>query len=335
MGKSITIANSEPSWKTSANYFTRPRTPKSCWHFMPVWVRGCCPDCAACSHLPFGTTHLRELFLARDPLWNQASLLYADKRGCAICLTGKGSDCERPGTQQKLSRQVWRGSTFGAVFPEPWTIFRGVMSLPAGSWMRIQILKSIFARRSGTISRESWNQAQIRCTQEEVQDRVRSAVTDSVAAHLVADVPVSVFLSGGIDSGTMVGLASQLGAKVEGVTIGFKEFERVALDEIPVAASIASHYRFNHHIRHVGRAEFEEDLPRFIDAMDQPTIDGLNTWFASKAVAEQGYKVVLSGVGGDELFYGYSLTRDIPRLLRLTRRIAAIPRRARTDRGLG
>ena len=59
--------------------------------------------------------------------------------------------------------------------------------------------------------------------------------------------------------------------------------------------------------------------------MDQPTIDGVNTWFASKAVAERGYKVVLSGVGGDELFYGYSLTREIPRLLRLTRRIASLP----------
>ena len=133
----------------------------------------------------------------------------------------------------------------------------------------------------------------------------------------------------------MIGLAAQLGAKVEGVTIAFREFEGAALDEAPVAAKIASHYGFDHHIRQVTRAEFEEDLPRFIDAMDQPTIDGLNTWFASKAVAERGYKVVLSGVGGDELFYGYGLTREIPRLLRLTRRIAQTPRRTKTHKGPG
>ena len=145
---------------------------------------------------------------------------------------------------------------------------------------------------------------------------------------------MSVFLSGGVDSGTVIGLAAQLGAKVEGVTIGFREFERAQHDEAPMAASIASHYGFDHHIRQVTRAEFEEDLPRFMKAMDQPTIDGLNTWFASKAVAERGYKVVLSGVGGDELFYGYGMNREIPRLLRLTRCIAQLPGGRRLTKAL-
>jgi asparagine synthase (glutamine-hydrolysing) len=208
--------------------------------------------------------------------------------------------------------------------PEPWTIFHGVMSLPAGSWMRIRSSIPSLSKTWHDI-RESWNQPQIRYTKKEVQEYVRSAVTDSVAAHLVADVPVSIFLSGRSDSGTVIGLASQLDAKVEGVTIGFKEFDHVALDETPVAASIASHYGLDHHIRHVTQTEFTADLPRFMNAMDQPTIDGVNTSFASKAVAERGYKVVLSGVGGDELFYGYGLTREIPRFSRLARRIAQFP----------
>jgi asparagine synthase (glutamine-hydrolysing) len=75
----------------------------------------------------------------------------------------------------------------------------------------------------------------------------------------------------------------------------------------------------------VSRKEFEEDIPRILDAMDQPSIDGVNTWFASKAAAERGYKVVLSGVGGDELFCGYSSFRQIPRRAALGRAIAAIP----------
>ena len=277
-------------------------------------------------------SHLRELFLARDP-YGIKPLYYAQtKEGVLFASQVRGLIASGRVPREVESAGMAGFYLWGSV-PEPWTIFRGVMSLPAGSWMRIRSSNPSLPEKWRDV-RESWNQAQIRCTQEEVQDRVTSAVTDSVAAHLVADVPVSVFLSGGIDSGAMIGLAAQLGAKVEGVTIGFKEFERVALDETPVAASIASHYGFNHHIRHVGRAEFEEDLPRFIDAMDQPTIDGLNTWFASKAVTEQGYKVVLSGVGGDELFYGYSLTREIPRRVHLTRHIAQFPGGRRLTKAL-
>jgi asparagine synthase (glutamine-hydrolysing) len=268
-------------------------------------------------------SQLRELFLARDA-YGIKPLYYAQTReGVLFASQVRGLIASGLISTEIETAGVAGFYLWGSV-PEPWTIFRGVMSLPAGNWMRLRSSIPPLPRVWHDI-RESWNQTQIRCTEEEVQERVRSAVMDSVAAHLIADVPVSVFLSGGVDSGTLIGLVSQLGAKVEGVTIGFKEFVDASEDEAPVAASIASHYGFNHHIRQVTRTEFEEDLPRFIDAMDQPTIDGVNTWFASKAVAERGYKVVLSGVGGDELFYGYGLTRQIPRIYRLTRRIAALP----------
>ena len=268
-------------------------------------------------------SQLRELFLARDS-YGIKPLYYAQTKEGVLFASQVKSLIASGRVSTEIEPAGMAGFYLWGSVPEPWTIFRGVMSLPAGSWMRIRSTIPSSPVQWHDI-RESWNQAQICCTEEEVQKRVSSAVTDSVAAHLVADVPVSVFLSGGIDSGTVLALSSQLGAKVEGVTIGFKEFERLALDEAPVAASIASHYGIDHHIRQVTRNEFEEDLPRFIDAMDQPTIDGLNTWFASKAVAERGYKVVLSGVGGDELFYGYGLTREIPRLFRLTRYIAQFP----------
>jgi asparagine synthase (glutamine-hydrolysing) len=268
-------------------------------------------------------SQLRELFLARDP-YGIKPLYYARTKEGVLFASQVRALIASDLISTEIEPAGMAGFYLWGSVPEPWTILRGVMSLPAGSWMRIRSSIPSSPTMWHNI-RESWNQAQIRCTEEEVRESVRSAVTDSVAAHLVADVPVSVFLSGGIDSGAIIGLTSQLGAKVEGVTIGFKEFERVEQDEAPVAASIASHYGFNHHIRHVKRAEFEEDLPRFVDAMDQPTIDGLNTWFASKAVAERGYKVVLSGVGGDELFYGYRIAREIPRLSRLTRPIAQFP----------
>ena len=118
---------------------------------------------------------------------------------------------------------------------------------------------------------------------------------------------------------------AELGANVEGITVGFQEFTGRHEDEVPIAAVIAAHYGLPHHVRMVSRTEFAQDLPRILDAMDQPSIDGVNTWFASKAAAERGYKVVLSGIGGDELFCGYSLFREIPRAVVLGRTITAIP----------
>jgi asparagine synthase (glutamine-hydrolysing) len=134
-----------------------------------------------------------------------------------------------------------------------------------------------------------------------------------------------VFLSGGIDSATVARLASGLGAQVEGITIGFDEFAGKHGDEVPAAAAIAAHHGLPHSVRRVSRAEFEQDIPRILDAMDQPSIDGVNTWFASKAASERGYKVVLSGVGGDELFCGYSLSGQLPRMAALGGVLAALP----------
>ncbi len=265
----------------------------------------------------------REAFLARDP-YGIKPLYYVQTRdGILFASQVKAllaSDLVKPDVEPAglAGFYLW-----GSV-PEPWTLYRDVMALPAGSCLRIR--KGVAERsvRWHDI-RTRWLQPQQNVSLPELQERFRHAVIDSVRAHLVADVPVSVFLSGGVDSGSIIGLVSQLGANVEGVTIGFREFERSHEDEVPVAAAIASHYGFNHHVREVSRTEFEQDLPRFLDAMDQPTVDGVNTWFASKAAAERGYKVVLSGVGGDELLYGYTLVREIPRDARRNRLIGGIP----------
>jgi asparagine synthase (glutamine-hydrolysing) len=137
--------------------------------------------------------------------------------------------------------------------------------------------------------------------------------------------PSAWLLSGGVDSGSIAALASESGARIEGITVGFEEFTGRHDDETFMARSTANHYGLPHHVRVVSRAEFEHDIPRILDAMDQPSIDGVNTWFASKAVAECGYKVVLSGIGGDELFCGYPSFRQVPRMAALGRVVAAIP----------
>ena len=97
----------------------------------------------------------------------------------------------------------------------------------------------------------------------------------------------------------------------------YDEFEGTAEDEGPLAAEMARALGAQHVLRRLGRREFQEDLPAILNAMDQPTIDGVNTWFVSKAAHEAGLKVALSGLGGDELFGGYRLFDDIPRSVRL------------------
>jgi asparagine synthase (glutamine-hydrolysing) len=147
---------------------------------------------------------------------------------------------------------------------------------------------------------------------------VSDSISESVRAHLVSDVPVGVFLSGGIDSSAVAGhmVESFPAGGLTGITVEFKEFSGSRLDEAPVAKRVAAYYGISQVTRRVEGREFFDDLPRILSAMDQPTIDGINTWYASKAAAESGLKVVMSGIGGDELFQGYSIFSDAARLLR-------------------
>lgn len=268
-------------------------------------------------------TQSRELFLARDP-YGIKPLYYAKtKEGFLFA-----SQVKALLVSGLVAREVEPAGLAGFYLwgnvPEPWTLFREIRALPAGSWMRV---RSTVAEEPVIWQdiREEWRHSNRSLPETELKDLVQQAVTNSVRAHLVSDVPVSVLLSGGIDSGTIAGLASQLGSKIEGITIGFDEFASSCDDEIPDASVIASHYDLPHSVYRLSRSEFEQELPRFFEAMDQPTIDGLNTWFASIAVAQRGYKVVLSGVGGDELFYGYSLMREVPRRARLGQFVTAFP----------
>ena len=268
-------------------------------------------------------TETRELFLARDP-YGIKPLYYAQtKDGLIFASQVKALVASRIVSTEREPAGIAGFFLWGSV-PEPWTTFRGILALPAGHWLRTRSGVSTPPVPWHDIGTH-WRTEGRTASKAQVQELVRQAVIDSVRAHLVADVPISVFLSGGIDSGAIAGLAAQLGAQTEGITVGFDEFAGLRDDETSAASATAKRYGLRHHVRTVSRAEFEQDIPRILDAMDQPSIDGVNTWFASKAVAERGYKVVLSGVGGDELFCGYSSFRQVPRLALFGRTIGAIP----------
>lgn len=210
--------------------------------------------------------------------------------------------------------------------PEPYTWYRDIRALPSGHFAWIhdgRVVTQSCWFDIGDVWRES---SKTLISRAEVEEHAASALRESVARHLTADVPVGVFLSGGIDSGALAALMIEAGAAdLQGVTIAYDEFTGTPEDEAPVAKRIAEYYGINHHIRRIGKEEFLSDLPRILSAMDQPSIDGVNTWYAAKAAAECGLKVVVSGSGGDELFLGYSHFRTLPGLVRTWRKAAMIP----------
>jgi asparagine synthase (glutamine-hydrolysing) len=268
----------------------------------------------------------RSLFLARDPYGIKP--LYVGRSGDGWCFASQAKALLASGLVSHEPDVIGRAGYWltGSV-PSPHSFYRDISVLPAGSWCRLSPDTPSFNATSYWDIGDSWRNAPV-CTlpENEIREIVCEALLSSVKNHLVADVAVGIFLSGGIDSGSLAGLMKDTGARdTQGITIAFSEFSGKPQDEAPMANLLATHYGIKHHVRVVTRREFEQDLPKIIAAMDCPSIDGINTWYASKAVAELGLKVVLSGVGGDELFCGYPSFQQVPKLQSRWRKIKAIP----------
>jgi asparagine synthase (glutamine-hydrolysing) len=202
--------------------------------------------------------------------------------------------------------------------PEPYSWWAGVRMLPAGHVQRIRAGHSPPQAKPFNCIQDAYVQ---RRAQPLDPGELRELLLDSVQHHLVADVPVGIFLSAGVDSSVIAGLASELGTQLRTVTLAFDEYAGTPDDEAPLAEATARHLRSEHATVRIDRDEFEELLDEFLLSMDQPSIDGLNTYLVSRATAKQGLKVALSGLGGDELFGGYPSFRQIPTLLKWGRRI--------------
>ncbi len=149
-----------------------------------------------------------------------------------------------------------------------------------------------------------------------MRDELGMALADSIKHHLVADVPVGIFLSSGLDSSTITALAAQGQGQLHSITLGFQELRGSASDETAFAAKIAARYGTIHQTQWITREDFAGDYQRILEVMDQPATDGVNMYFVAKIAAAAGMKTALSGLGGDELFGGYPSFRDIPRMAR-------------------
>lgn len=273
----------------------------------------------------------RSLFLARDP-YGIKPLYYANDgwtfrfASQVKALLAGGAISRDPEPAGLVGFHLW-----GHV-PEPFTLYRNIRSVPAGHSMLID--------RWGPREPERYWSIAKTLAGSFVEDdprrraaRIGRSVAESVRRHLLSDVEVGVFLSAGVDSGAVLGLARDAGLDSPSViTLAFEEFRGTNEDEVPPAATVAGHYAARHFVRTVGEAEFRADLPAILDAMDQPSIDGVNTWFVAKAAREAGLKVALSGLGGDELLAGYPGFLDLPRWRRRYGGLARIPGLGRAAR---
>lgn len=197
--------------------------------------------------------------------------------------------------------------------PEPLSLVQGVSVLPAGHFLEWHA--------DGERIQPFWQaripEPQVSASGEAVSITSK-ALEETFAAHLVSDVPVGLFLSGGIDSSALLGLAHRAG-----VSAGLDTFsisvDDESLDEGGVAAATARRFGTRHNVLRVDRSVAREGLQAHLDAMDVPSVDGFNTWLVSGLARAHGMKVVLSGLGGDELFGGYPSFRSVPRIARAAR----------------
>jgi asparagine synthase (glutamine-hydrolysing) len=257
----------------------------------------------------------QQLLLARDRLGIKP-LYYADAGAGGLAfasevraLVGSGAVDVRP-DPDALAGYLLLGSV-----PSPRTITGAVRCLPPGHYL--------LAGPGGRELRRYWRLPETAGPPEDLAGRIRRTLEDAVARHLVSDVPLGVFLSGGLDSGALVTLAARvLGPRLHTLTV---DFEEPGFGEGEAARALAEAQGAEHHRLAVTAADFLRVLPEFLSAVDQPTHDGLNTFLIARAARKAGLTVVLSGVGGDEVFWGYPHHRRLAGAARPLARLAALP----------
>jgi asparagine synthase (glutamine-hydrolysing) len=204
--------------------------------------------------------------------------------------------------------------------PEPHTVFRGIESVAPGHYVEIEQSgprpSVAFLTVNDLLCESERNATSL--SESEALAAVVEAVHDTVAAHHVADVPVGVFLSAGLDSAMLMSATARLRTNdtPSALTLGFDEYAGTANDETALAREIANITKARHRLLNVARSDFTKQRDALFEAMDQPTIDGINTWFVSSVARSNSIKVALSGLGGDEVFGSYPSFSQIPRIAR-------------------
>ena len=243
-----------------------------------------------------------DLVLARDPLGIKP-LYYLPRGGGLVFASELKALVAAAGSELRIEPGALVASMLYYWLPEQRCAIDGVRKLPGGSWAR--------CRQDGTITVEQyWRIADVAAEAAAAEPAdLRAVIEDSVTAHLVADVPVSSFLSGGLDSSIVTVLAHQANAEIDAYTITFRPEDHkleAMPDDAVYARKVASRYGIKLHEIEIS-PDIVSMLPRIVDVLDEPIGDpaAINTLLMCEAARDRGVKVILSGMGADELFGGY------------------------------
>jgi asparagine synthase (glutamine-hydrolysing) len=291
------------------------------------WGEGCLQEFRGMFAFAIWDAHRQRLLVARDPMGIKPLYYYQSDRQFLFAselrtLLGTGL-IRRTLDQSALLNYL----AFGSVY-EPDTLISGISALPPGHYLTWE---------QGTVTKvKYWDLAQqvdsapmqpdsgtVGRSRGQLQDGVHATLDQSVRMQLVSDVPVGVFLSGGIDSSSLVGILSRSGVRPSTFSIVFREAD---YSEAEHSRAVATLFRTDHHEITVSQQDAFEAIPAALRAMDQPTMDGINTYFVSQRTRAAGVKVALSGLGGDELFAGYSSFHAVPRMERFGQLWTHFPR---------
>ncbi len=268
----------------------------------------------------------RGLILARDRLGIKPLYYFVQEKAGLLLFASEVKALRSSGyVAREFDLDAVAGFLLAGSVPAPVTTIKGVSCLCPGHYL---------VWREGNITiRKYWDLSYGPLDPDEHRNTegLGNLLEDAVSRHLVSDVPLGVFLSGGVDSAALVAFASRSSKAQElpltTLTVVFDEHE---FSEAREAREIAGHFQTKHHEIRVTSGDFIRELPGILAAMDQPTNDGVNTYFVSRAARQAGLTVVLSGLGGDEVFWGYRHYRWLAGRARWLVRCPAAARKALT-----
>jgi asparagine synthase (glutamine-hydrolysing) len=265
-----------------------------------------------------------ELFIARDRLGIKP-LYYFKEAGLFLFSSEVRALLASNLVPRKLDAvALWEYLGYQSI-PAPRTLIENVKALKPGCWMTVDAAGRVCEGSYWDLLGNASQEAQA-ASASESRRRVRELLEEAIGLHLVSDVPVGAFLSGGIDSSAIVALVREAGHTPRTFNVCFDES---AYDENLFARQIATRFKTEHTEVHLTDDALLDELPRALERMDQPTGDGVNTYVVSQAVRSTGIKVALSGLGGDEFFAGYPSFKRLPRAMKYLRHWSSAPTRLR------
>lgn len=261
----------------------------------------------------------RKLFLVKDRYGIKPLYYFSDAEKLVFASTVKAI-AESGLVSVVKNPEAYIGFLLFGSAPLPLTTYKNIFAVPAGCYLvneadgKQELIKYYEPLEFFKNKTQSFRNSAI------TRDSIRNLLEESINIHLISDAPLGVFLSGGLDSSAIAALAAK--NRENSITTLSIIFDEPEFSEQKYQRLVAQKIGSDHREIKITQKDFYDSFDEIFKAMDQPSIDGVNTFFISKAVKEAGLKVILSGLGADEIFCGYSHFRRAE----LLRKIQQLPR---------